>query len=71
MNTDFIVDLAGVAATEGFTAEEGVVNGTINVAEGDSIDGADLKNLTGATIRAKPARSPSSSPRRLSQARAR
>ena len=49
MNTDFIVDLAGVAATEGFKAEEGVVNGTINVAEGNSTM-VHLKNLTGAAM---------------------
>ena len=48
-NTDFIVDLAGVAATEGFKAEEGVVNGTINVAEGNSTM-VHLKNLTGAAM---------------------
>ena len=48
-NTDFIVDLAGVAATEGFKAEEGVVHGTINVAEGQSTM-VHLKNLTGAAM---------------------
>ena len=48
-NTDFIVDLAGVAATEGFKAEEGVVNGTINVATDESTM-VHLKNLTGAAM---------------------
>ena len=48
-NTDFIIDLASVAATEGFKAEEGVVNGTINVATDDSTM-VHLKNLTGAAM---------------------
>ena len=51
-NTDFIVDLAGVAATEGFKAEEGVVHGTLEVAQGESTM-VHLKNLTGAAMTGK------------------
>ena len=48
-NTDFIVDLAGVAATEGFKAEEGVLNGTLSIAQNESTM-VHLKNLTGAAM---------------------
>ena len=51
-NTDFIVDLAGVAATEGFKAEEGVVHGTLQVAQGESTM-VHLKNLTSAAMTGK------------------